>query len=226
MRDNKLQTKRQAKTGFRALYARTVKKRQHAATAASANELDGDVPSVGIGRALTVILVLHIVAIAAIWVGINWQGSDNSASNSAITSLDDKESDKPKLAIAPPIDENVGRLTRDRPASYGTPNRSNNNGTQASNNNQSNGMVSDRPDLGLNNAQPARQPRVIKPRRNPNLAAAPAVVRTKKYVIAAGDSIYRIALKNNVKQAEVMAVNPGLVARKIQPGQVILVPIK
>ncbi len=223
MRDNKLQTKRQAKKGFRALYTRIIRKRQHATTA-NPDDLEGDVPSVGIGRALTVILVLHIVVIAAIWVGINWQGSDNSGSNSAITTIDEKESDNPKAEL---VTEGVGSLTRDRPASYDLGNATSNQ-TQIIQVQQVNDAVSDRPDLGLgSNTEQARQPRVIRPTRNPNLATAPvAAVSTRKYVVVSGDTIYRIAKKNNVKQAEVMAINPGVVASKIRPGQIILVPVK
>ena len=66
MKDNKLQTKRKAQKGFRAMYARTIGRKIRASAAASADELDGDVPNVGIGKALTVILILHVLAILAI----------------------------------------------------------------------------------------------------------------------------------------------------------------
>ena len=69
-----IQTKRSKPSGsnYRVLYAKTGRKRRlNAATTVAVDphvELESDVPNVGIGRALLVILVLHIVAIAAIYV--------------------------------------------------------------------------------------------------------------------------------------------------------------
>lgn len=66
-----LQTKRSKATkgSFRALYAKTGRQRKmRAATSADAHtDLESDIPNVGIGRALLVILLLHVVAIAAIY---------------------------------------------------------------------------------------------------------------------------------------------------------------
>lgn len=71
MSKDKLQTKRQIKQGgFRRLYARMGKRKQRVTAAASSNmDISGDVPSVGIGRSLMIILVLHVVAIGAILIG-------------------------------------------------------------------------------------------------------------------------------------------------------------
>lgn len=69
-----IQTKRNKTSGsnYRVLYAKIGRKRRlNAATATAVDahvELESDVPNVGIGRALLVILVLHVVAIGAIYV--------------------------------------------------------------------------------------------------------------------------------------------------------------
>lgn len=77
MKDKKLQTKRQTKTGFRQLHARVTssRRKQRVSASASADMLDSEVPNASIGRALTVILVLHLVAIGAIYLGIQWNKS-------------------------------------------------------------------------------------------------------------------------------------------------------
>lgn len=73
-----IQTKRNKPSGsnYRVLYAKTGRKRRlNAATTAAVDphvELESDVPNVGIGRALLVILILHVVAIAAIYVHSKW----------------------------------------------------------------------------------------------------------------------------------------------------------
>lgn len=79
---NTIQTKRSAKPahGFRKLHARTRprKRKLRAATAVADSHLDleSDVPNVGIGRALIVILALHIVAIAAIYCHSTFFGNE------------------------------------------------------------------------------------------------------------------------------------------------------
>ncbi|GAA5494558.1 LysM domain-containing protein [Rubritalea squalenifaciens DSM 18772] len=72
MKDDRLQTKRQTKKGFRVLQAKMTRRKQRVSAAATADSLDQDVPNVGVGRALTVILALHVVAIAAIFIGTQW----------------------------------------------------------------------------------------------------------------------------------------------------------
>jgi len=81
---NTIQTKRNTKAnaGFRKLHARTTarKRKLRAATAVVDPhvDLESDVPNVGIGRALIVILVLHVVAIAAIYAHSTFFGEDAS----------------------------------------------------------------------------------------------------------------------------------------------------
>ncbi len=79
-----IQTKRSnpSESNFRVLYAKTGRKRRlHAATAtADAHiDLESDVPNVGIGRALLIILVLHILAIGAIYVHSTFFGNDSES---------------------------------------------------------------------------------------------------------------------------------------------------
>jgi len=59
---------------FRKYFANIARKKHRASTAASATvpEIDGDVPNLGIARALVVILIIHIVAIAGIFAHSHW----------------------------------------------------------------------------------------------------------------------------------------------------------
>ena len=80
-----IQTKRNKPSGsnFRVLYAKTGRRRRlNAATSATADphaDLESDVSNIGIGRALLVILVLHILAIAAIYVHSTFFGNEVNA---------------------------------------------------------------------------------------------------------------------------------------------------
>lgn len=65
------------KSAFRTLFANVARKKHRAATAAApVPELDGDVPNLGIARALVVILVIHVVAIAGIFAHSHWFEGD------------------------------------------------------------------------------------------------------------------------------------------------------
>ena len=56
------------KGAFRTLFANVARKKHRAATAAAPMpEMEGDVPNLGIARALVVILIIHVVAIAGIF---------------------------------------------------------------------------------------------------------------------------------------------------------------
>ena len=61
-----------ANSHYRVLYAKTGRKRRlHAATTATAEQHAGmgtDVPNISVGRALFVILILHVLAVAAIYI--------------------------------------------------------------------------------------------------------------------------------------------------------------
>ena len=73
-----LQTKRtRPKTGFRIMHAatRSSKKRKQRASTTAAPEDLGEVPGVGVPLALVVILLLHVAAIAGIWIHDKWSES-------------------------------------------------------------------------------------------------------------------------------------------------------
>ncbi len=112
-----IQTKRKKPSGsnYRVLYAKTGRKRKiHAATATMdpGVELDTDVPNIGIGRALLVILVLHIFAIAAIYIHSTFFGNEGG------TTADkgqQQPAKTPAAAVAPAAKE-VSSPTRPSPA--------------------------------------------------------------------------------------------------------------
>ena len=83
-----IQTKRKGpKSGFRILHAatRASKKRKQRASTTAVPENLGEVPGVGIARALIVILLLHVAAIAGIWLHNRWsEGADIQATKPAL----------------------------------------------------------------------------------------------------------------------------------------------
>lgn len=85
-----LQKKRKAPkpSGFRMIHAATgnrKKKKQRAATA-TAEHLDGEVPGVGVARALVVIALLHVVAIGGIWLHNDWSKENAPKGKSTVSS--------------------------------------------------------------------------------------------------------------------------------------------
>lgn len=104
-----LQTKRRkaAKSGFKTLYAKTNRSRKmKASTSADAHaDLESDIPNVGIGRALLVILLLHVVAIAAIYTHFALFNEEQEASSAQKESKVAVTGAKP-VASAPPIVQN------------------------------------------------------------------------------------------------------------------------
>ena len=83
MRPQRLTVKRRSakKGGLTTLFAnvaRKRKKRHRAATTADPADFEGDVPNLGIARALIVILAIHVVAIAGIFFHSHWLEGENS----------------------------------------------------------------------------------------------------------------------------------------------------
>ena len=68
---------------FRKLFANVRRKQQNVAVAAPMPE-DGDVPNIGIARALVVILIIHVVAIAGIFAHSKWFEKDAVADKDAM----------------------------------------------------------------------------------------------------------------------------------------------
>ena len=201
------------------MYARTVGKKVKASAAASADELDGDVPSVGIGKALTVILILHVLAIVAIYVGTQWRGDDPSGKSNAVAlDVDNKSANE----TGESANNNAGTVYLDTPSSYDLDNN-------VQSNTGTGNEINDRPnqDPGLAVEPRRRRPRVIKPRRDPNKAqpmSQPTVTSYASYKIKKGDNFYRLAKKYNVKQQELINMNPNVNAIKMKIGMVINVP--
>ncbi len=201
------------------MYARTVGKKVKASAAASAEELDGDVPSVGIGKALTVILILHVLAIAAIYVGTQWRGDDDgSKSNAIVLDVDKDTANEPSDTT----NDNPGTVYLDTPASYDLDNDGQSN-TEAGN------EINDRPsnDQGLTVEPRKRRPRVIKPRRNPNKlqpVSNPKVAAFTDYKIQKGDNFYRLAKKYKIKQQQLIDMNPNVKASRMKIGMIVKVP--
>ena len=69
---------------FRKLFANVRRKQQNVAVAAPMPEMEGDVPNLGIARALVVILIIHIVAIAGIFAHSKWFEKDNGSAKDAM----------------------------------------------------------------------------------------------------------------------------------------------
>jgi len=118
MKEKSIQTKRGAgkKSGLKILHARTAGRRKQRAVASTSADLGGDVPNVGIGRALLVILVLHVVAIGAVIMHTSWtdgQGGESFTSKSPAVVADDEVTEKveeapkekPKQKVKPVVNE-------------------------------------------------------------------------------------------------------------------------
>jgi len=69
---------------FRKLFANVRRKQQKVAVAPSMPEADGDVPNLGIARALVVILIIHVVAIAGIFAHSKWFEKDTAVAGDAM----------------------------------------------------------------------------------------------------------------------------------------------
>lgn len=73
------------RSNYRVLYAKTGRKRKlHAATTAASSRhagLGADVPNIGVGKALFVILVLHVLAVAAIYIHSVFPKGDTPSAN-------------------------------------------------------------------------------------------------------------------------------------------------
>ena len=106
MKLSSLSVKRRSvkKSAFRTLFANVARKKHRAATAAAPMpELDGDVPNLGIARALVVILVIHVVAIAGIFAHSHFFEGDAAKAVVAEKELLEPAREQPKAANLPQI---------------------------------------------------------------------------------------------------------------------------
>lgn len=88
------------KGAFRTLFANVARKKHRAATAAAAPmpEMEGDVPNLGIARALVVILIIHVVAIAGIFAHSHFFENDAAKAAAAEPELLEPAREQPAVA--------------------------------------------------------------------------------------------------------------------------------
>ena len=88
------------KGAFRTLFANVARKKHRAATAVAAPmpEMEGDVPNLGIARALVVILIIHVVAIAGIFAHSHFFEGDAAKVAAAQPELLEPVREQPKAA--------------------------------------------------------------------------------------------------------------------------------
>lgn len=93
---------------FKKLFANVAnkKKRQRASTAAaSAGDIEGDVPNLGVARALVVILVIHVVAIAGIFFHSHWLDGDSGSA-----AADGENAKSPVVAVPVREDDSMPKI--------------------------------------------------------------------------------------------------------------------
>lgn len=104
MKNQRLTVKRRParkKSGLTTLFANVMRKnKRHRAATADPASLEGDVPNLGVARALIVILAIHVVAIAGIFFHSHWLENDE-----VITTSKPETRAAGTLAITPPADD-------------------------------------------------------------------------------------------------------------------------
>lgn len=212
MKNKRIQTKRDAgkKSGFSVLHARTRgRKKQRAAMVGSAEDLAADVPNVSIGRALIVLLVLHVVAIIAVFAHTKFTQSGEQSG--------EQLTDQPAAKS-----ENVTSVTKvHTPAPAVAP--------------VAPAPVAPQPSPASQPAQPAHSilPTVVDaPTVNPLTQPAPSQqvdqpVKVRPgsfafYTVQPGDSAWRIATKHKMKVDEFLKLN-GKSSSKILVGEKVKV---
>jgi len=249
MKDKNIQTKRKVggKPGLRVLHAKT-RRKQRAATA-TAEELDGDVPSVGVGRALIVILVLHVIAIGAIIAHThlnketdyvdsalsNNTGIDNS-SNALLFSDEDVKDAADKVAVEPKDSTNL--LTDQKPVADEPQADVENDLFDPLSVNKVDSDQLNTPQVII--PEVVEQPKavIVKPRVRPEsmtqVAEKVVVVETPKTVsssgqvhtVVSGDTFYKIMRTYGVSKDALMEINTISDPSKIRLGQKIKIPTK
>ncbi|MEO1856266.1 MAG: LysM peptidoglycan-binding domain-containing protein [Rubritalea sp.] len=255
MKDKKLQTKRQTKKGFRKLHAKVTassRRKQRVSATANSDMLDSDVPNASIGRALTIILVLHFVAIGVIYIGIKWNKGQFDDIMPASTSTQAAASNVDLSNV------NAGLRTEfvlagDTYEAFAARHQVDVQELRKVNNNASihagktlslpaeviKGAspsvvaalpVSDRPPLpatnNVVNVQPTAAVREA-PRAvivTPNVAADQPVVGAQTYQVQSGDSVWRISNKFKVSQDALMQLNGMSDARQLRSGAILKIP--
>lgn len=102
------------KGAFRTYFANIVRsKKQHRASTAAMPmpEVDGDVPNLGIARALVVILIIHVVAIAGIFAHSHWfeEPRREAEAKAAMAGFEPKRPPRVAEAAAQPAADDVSK---------------------------------------------------------------------------------------------------------------------
>lgn len=223
MKNNDIQTKRGSgkKPGLSILHARTRgKKKQRAAMAGSAEDLGADVPSVGIGRALFVILVLHVVAIGAVVMHTKWtEGQEGNGFSSDTPAVVTPDEDTLKLAAPQTSQPTTAQDPRQQPSDR--PNAQPLVPTQP--------VHSVAPSFATNTQSPELTDVDVVPRativdEGPAVLVRPAG-RLAIYTVKKGDSIWGIANKHKMTVAGFKKLN-SLTSDTIKIGQKFKISLK
>lgn len=91
MKNQRMSVKRRPvkKRGFQTLFANVArkKKRQRASTSATPADFEGDVPNLGIAKALVVILLIHVVAIGGIFFHSHWLSEEETTAKAVVPAV-------------------------------------------------------------------------------------------------------------------------------------------
>ncbi|PQJ27574.1 LysM peptidoglycan-binding domain-containing protein [Rubritalea profundi] len=252
MKDKKLQTKRQTKTGFRKLHAKVTassRRKQRASTSANPNMLDSDVPNASIGRALTIILMLHLVAIGVIYTGIKWNKGQfddilpaSARTQAAATNVDLSNVNAGLRTEFMLAGDTYEAFAARHQVDVQELRKVNNNTIPLAGKPLSLPAetikvtspavvaalpVSDRPPLPVTNTvvnvQPVAHRAVIV---TANIPLAQPVAGAQTYKVQPGDSVWRISNKFKVSQDALMQLNGMSDARQLRSGVTLKIPAK
>lgn len=242
MKNQQLQTKRQTKTGFRKLHAKvtSTRRKQRVSASANAETLDSDVPNASIARVLTIILLLHVVAIVAVLIGVEWSKNRNviPESEAAPTGKVDLSNLNAEMATGFAI---AGDSYASFAARYGVDESE----LRIANNDAVIhagkplfipptkikvapvvAAVSDRPPLpNSNTVVQLETPRaeIVQPAVVARAIPVPEESGSV-YKVQSGDSIWRISKKHSVSQEALMTLNNLKTARDLKAGMTLQIP--
>ncbi|MFT5881823.1 MAG: LysM repeat protein [Crocinitomicaceae bacterium] len=255
MKDKKLQTKRQTKTGFRKLQAKVAassRRKQRVSATANSNMLDSDVPNASIARALTIILVLHLVAIAVIYIGIKWNKGQfddiipaSASTEAAATDIDLSNVNANLRTEFMLAGDTYEAFAARHQVDVKELRKVNNNTIPLAGKPLSLPAetitvtspavvaalpVSDRPPLPSTNTVvvvPSAVAERVAPRAvvvTPNVPMAQPVAGAQTYKVQPGDSVWRISNKFKVSQEALMQLNGMSNARQLRSGVTLKIP--
>ena len=212
--------------------------------------LDSDVPNASIGRALTIILMLHLVAIGVIYIGIKWNKGQfddiipaSASTQAAATNVDISNVNaglRPAFVVAGDTYESFAARHQ---VDVQELRKVNNNTTihagkrlrlpaeviKVTSPVVAALPVSDRPALpATNNVVNVPSTAVRKAPRavivKPNIPQAQLVAGGQTYKVQSGDSVWRISNKFKVSQTALMKLNGMSDARQLRSGVTLKIP--